>query len=918
MAKKLVVEIVGDASSLNKAFSSATKSGSSFGSGLVKLGKVAAVGTAAAFAGLAVVIKQGFDELGEGQKVAAQTAAVLKSTGGEANVTAKQIDEMAQSLSQLSGVDDEVIGAGENMLLTFTNIRNEVGKGNDIFNQATSTLLDMSTALGTEPRKAAIQLGKALNDPVKGITALTRVGVAFTDGQKAQIKAMVAAGDTMGAQKVILKELNKEFGGSAKAAGETLPGQLNKLRNGLEEAAAGMAQALLPFLLKFVGFVNDNMPRIQAIMAAVGQGIAKAFELIGTVVSKVVELLGGGKGIGTAVDGIASKVQSALPAIASAFNAIVSVVRDDLFPIFQKVGQVVGEAISNIGAVLAENGPQIRQIFENLGTVIGNLAKVILPILEFALTKVLPTAIRVLIPILLILTTALAKVSDVVRIVAQVFIGAFKTASSAVQTAINFMRPLISGIVTLIKGVVDIVAGIFTGDWSRVWQGMKTVAQTALKGLIAYITTVPGLVLRLALAIGTAVVTGIVQGLANLATSVEQKLNAIGRAIADVAAKVPDWAAGIGRAIVDGIIRGITGIPGRVKDAIVNGVKSGIDAALPTFLHSPQEIIGVALVDGVVRGWNERSAEGGLKEAMVDKVNEAIDAAQQAIVDKQGAFASAFDGLVQNALSAFDKLTSEFETRTERAIRKQDAARANAERQSALAAAQTGLAEATAGGDPEAIKQAQQALDDALFAIQRANQEKRAAAERKQYEESRERQRVNLENQLARLQQSYLNQELTTQQFHNRLIAIFKKFEVPLGKAGKQVGFALAAGLNESFGAVQNAARALAKEILDQFSRIKVIINVDLSVKGGDKVPGRAAGGPVRAGMPYIVGEAGPELFVPKSSGYINSNESMGQMTGGGVNVYVYGDVTGDEIVQKVREGLLRINLYNPGSAIAR
>lgn len=66
-------------------------------------------------------------------------------------------------------------------------------------------------------------------------------------------------------------------------------------------------------------------------------------------------------------------------------------------------------------------------------------------------------------------------------------------------------------------------------------------------------------------------------------------------------------------------------------------------------------------------------------------------------------------------------------------------------------------------------------------------------------------------------------------------------------------------------------------------------------------LPGRASGGPVTAGMPYIVGEAGPELFVPRASGSIIPNGAGG----GGVVVNVYGDVTGREIVEKVQSAIM-------------
>lgn len=257
MARKIEVELVGDSRSLERAFSRGQGAGSKLGKTIGTGLKVAAGVGAAGLAGLAVVAKVGFDEFNQGQKVAAQTNAVLKSTGRVANVTAKQVDDLAVSLMKKSGVDDEVIKSGENVLLTFTNIRNEAGKGNKIFTEATKAILDMSVALGTDLQSSTIQVGKALNDPIKGITALTRVGVTFSDAQKTLIKRLVESGDKMGAQKVILKELRKEFGGSAEAAGKTFAGQINVLKESFNNWAGDMVAKVMPALTDAFGQIGD-------------------------------------------------------------------------------------------------------------------------------------------------------------------------------------------------------------------------------------------------------------------------------------------------------------------------------------------------------------------------------------------------------------------------------------------------------------------------------------------------------------------------------------------------------------------------------------------------------------------------------------------------------------------------------------
>lgn len=194
-----------------------------FGGALKPIASVAAGGAAAlGVVGLAGAAKSFVDEFRDSQKVTKQTNAVLKSTHGAANTSAKSVANLATSISNKTGIDDEAIQSGSNMLLTFTNVRNEAGKNNKIFNQASRTMVDMGAAMHKGPGAASIMLGKALNDPTKGMAALRRVGVTFTKGQQDQVASMQKSGDMMGAQKLILGELNKEFGGSAAAQADPI------------------------------------------------------------------------------------------------------------------------------------------------------------------------------------------------------------------------------------------------------------------------------------------------------------------------------------------------------------------------------------------------------------------------------------------------------------------------------------------------------------------------------------------------------------------------------------------------------------------------------------------------------------------------------------------------------------------------
>src|SRR5512139_254905 len=203
-----------------------------------------------------------------GEKITTSLADKLGLAPPVIRVTKDEILNLADSFSKVTPYEDDMILKGENMLLTFTNI------GKDVFPMATQTMLDMRTALGQDLNSSAMQLGKALNDPVQGITALRRVGVNFTDAQEAMIKKMVESGDVMGAQKLILQELQVEFGGSAKAAGETFAGKMEILKNNIGNVKEAIGTAFLPVLSqladKFSAFVQENGPQITAFF----QGIA--------------------------------------------------------------------------------------------------------------------------------------------------------------------------------------------------------------------------------------------------------------------------------------------------------------------------------------------------------------------------------------------------------------------------------------------------------------------------------------------------------------------------------------------------------------------------------------------------------------------------------------------------------------------
>jgi hypothetical protein len=307
----------------------------------------------AGIGGLVEVGRMAVDSFKEQQVASAQTSAVLRSTGGVAHVTAQEIGSLSEELARKEGVDKASIQTGENVLLSFRHIHNEVGKGNDIFTQASKVTQDLSVARKMDMKTAALWVGKALNDPVKGFARLQRVGVSFSKQQQNQIKLYDALGMRTQAQKVILGELQKVVGGSAAAYGRTLPGALGKARMALTELGVEAGSQVAPYLTiaalavskfvtqmrdgtgtggQFVGMLHTGAHVIGAVL---GPPLGFAIDHIGTL-SRLLAIGAGAwatyraamvatRGVMLAIEAIqlAQMFLSLIPAITSAADAMV-------------------------------------------------------------------------------------------------------------------------------------------------------------------------------------------------------------------------------------------------------------------------------------------------------------------------------------------------------------------------------------------------------------------------------------------------------------------------------------------------------------------------------------------------------------------------------------------------------------------
>lgn len=237
-------------------------------------------------------LKGSVEMFNESAQASAQLDASLRSTANAANLNREALDAQAEALMNISLFDDDAITKSQSLLATFTNIKDV------IFMDAIPAITDMATKMGGDLQGATIQVGKALNDPIKGITALSRVGVSFSESQVEVIKNLVETNRTAEAQVLILKELQVEFGGSAEAASKAGAGPLtvlknkfNNIREELGELIVDIGKDLMPTLKMLmqrfsdlVKWIKENKEMLGQLIVALGSAWV-AFKLIGGAVA---------------------------------------------------------------------------------------------------------------------------------------------------------------------------------------------------------------------------------------------------------------------------------------------------------------------------------------------------------------------------------------------------------------------------------------------------------------------------------------------------------------------------------------------------------------------------------------------------------------------------------------------------------
>jgi phage-related protein len=540
---------------------------SALGNALSFAGAGAILGAVGGAAGFLVgqmkdVITQGMSQ----QKVMTETNTVLKSMGNISGQTSQSIGDYADKMAQLTGVSDDVIQHSENVMLTFANI------GGKVFPEATTAALNMSTMLGTDLQGSVIQVGKALNDPIKGVSALARVGVSFSQQEKDTIAVMMQHNNIAGAQAVVMSELNKQFGGAAVAAGTTFGGQMQRLGVTMDQAKEKIGLALLPVL-------NKLLTAITPLITQFGNALPGAMAFMSNFVSKNVSPL---------IDKLASFVKGNLipvlinlggfilknvvPAVVSLATWFEAHVVPILLTVFQVVKDNILPALAQVWQSIATNLiPAIEKLWNKISPILIPALQLVGWVLQHVIGPALGLVITIIGKVIDFIANLIGwvlnigkgfsnlgtTVHNVITNVQAIFLFGLTKVREYVHAAVMFVLQKFLEAKANVELVMNTIKAILTNAWNTIVNGVRT----ALTNFTS--------------SIGNAV--------GGIAGKMGQIKDAIAKPITDLASTAVQW----GVNIIQAIINGIASMAGNIKNAVGN-VLGGIggslhDAHIPGF-----------------------------------------------------------------------------------------------------------------------------------------------------------------------------------------------------------------------------------------------------------------------------------------------------------------------------------------------
>jgi len=180
----------------------------------------------------------------------------------------KQLDELKAAADRLG---DATLFSQDDFIQSFNVLSSFRAIAVESFTEVSSVAADIAQVMGSDVKSATVQLAKALEDPKRGLTALSRSGITFNEAQTETIKKLVDSGKLLDAQALILETIKGQYEGAGEAAGKGFAGALDLLSENSGDAAEALGKGLEPAATAAANALAAVLENVSKIPAPAGQ-----------------------------------------------------------------------------------------------------------------------------------------------------------------------------------------------------------------------------------------------------------------------------------------------------------------------------------------------------------------------------------------------------------------------------------------------------------------------------------------------------------------------------------------------------------------------------------------------------------------------------------------------------------------------
>lgn len=504
-------------------------------SGAAKAGKFIAGAfavTAAAAAGLGALVMH-LLKVGEESQVGSQRLTQIAKSmglfGKQTDEVVARLEEYANITAAATGIDDDIIKSTQAKLLTFRELAKTADEVGGAFDRATRAAIDMQAAGFGQAEQNAVQLGKALQDPIKGVTALARSGITFTASEKKKLKALTESGQILRAQDMMLKAIEKQVGGTAAAtakATDRIAWKWGELQEAAGSALVPAFESAADGIMEFMDTLQGPIEEAFGGLADVLSGKKGGAERITSGFSNLAQQVAGGLGsvlpplinaFSGIIVGLAQALPGLLPPVVDAFLAawssiaaslpdiippLIAALSTVLVSMSQAVPGFVTQFAQGFTALITALAPQLPAIFAALATstvqefsAIAEQLPIILPALIDAFTTVIEGVAEILPTLMPVINQAVVDASPALTAAFIKLLPALVVAFARITSALVIAAPkLITAFLTSFQAQSPRMGKAMSSAMGEAWKSAQRKWESAKATFIARMKSLPGLI----------------------------------------------------------------------------------------------------------------------------------------------------------------------------------------------------------------------------------------------------------------------------------------------------------------------------------------------------------------------------------------------------------------------------------------